>query len=169
MLMQSQTGYRRQLELNDIYGISPKRAVEPLTDKMRESFKRRVANGDKYPLLWAIHETFFFEFWLGGMCQLQGVRGAEGADPGDDRGPVPHLGDDGLEQGPLLGIGGRGRLPRRAVDDEGIVALHVNQVGSEPTGLLVVHRAVGVEGRDHGRLNAAERQVGHGDQPIGLR
>lgn len=37
---------------------------------MRASFKRRIANGDKYPLVWAIHETFFFEFWLGGLCQL---------------------------------------------------------------------------------------------------
>lgn len=64
------TGYKRQLEFKDIYSINPDRAVEPLTDKMRASFKRRVANGDKYPLLWAIHETFFFEFWLGGACQL---------------------------------------------------------------------------------------------------
>ena len=37
---------------------------------MRESFHRRVANGDKYPLLWAMHETFLWEFWLGGACQL---------------------------------------------------------------------------------------------------
>lgn len=37
---------------------------------MRESFKRRVENGDKYPLLWAVHETFFKEFWLGGALQL---------------------------------------------------------------------------------------------------
>ncbi len=37
---------------------------------MKESFKRRVEQGDKYPLLWAIHETFFREFWLGGFCQL---------------------------------------------------------------------------------------------------
>ncbi|KAM7195265.1 P-loop containing nucleoside triphosphate hydrolase protein [Rhypophila sp. PSN 637] len=64
------TGYKRQLELKDIYSVNPDRAVEPLTDKMRASFKRRVENGDKYPLLWAVHETFFFEFWLGGACQL---------------------------------------------------------------------------------------------------
>jgi ATP-binding cassette subfamily C (CFTR/MRP) protein 1 len=37
---------------------------------MKESFQRRVANGDKYPLLWAMHETFFKEFWLGGLFQL---------------------------------------------------------------------------------------------------
>ena len=58
------------MELNDIYSVSPKRSVEPLTNIMKESFKRRVANGDKYPLLWAMHETFWREFWLGGMCQL---------------------------------------------------------------------------------------------------
>ncbi len=32
-----------------------------LTDKMRESFKRRVAKGEKNPLLWAMHETFWVE------------------------------------------------------------------------------------------------------------
>lgn len=29
-----------------------------------------MANGDKYPLIWAMHETFKFEFWLGGVCQF---------------------------------------------------------------------------------------------------
>lgn len=38
--------------------------------KCNESFERRVKNGDKYPLLWAIHESFFWEFWIGGACQL---------------------------------------------------------------------------------------------------
>jgi ATP-binding cassette, subfamily C (CFTR/MRP), member 1 len=41
-----------------------------MTSKLKASFEKRVANGDKYPLLWAIHETFFFEFWLGGFSQL---------------------------------------------------------------------------------------------------
>lgn len=50
--------------------MNPNRSVVPLTDKMHESFRRRVKNGDKYPLLWAMHETFFKEFWLGGACQL---------------------------------------------------------------------------------------------------
>ncbi|KAL2016707.1 hypothetical protein VTK56DRAFT_3170 [Thermocarpiscus australiensis] len=67
------TGYKRPLEFNDIYSINPDRSVDPLTDKMRQSFKRRVANGDKYPLLWAMHETFFWEFWLGGFCSLISV------------------------------------------------------------------------------------------------
>jgi hypothetical protein len=64
------TGYRRTLEQNDIYIVNPDRAVDPLTDKMRDAFKRRVADGNKYPLFWAIHETFFREFWLGGFCAL---------------------------------------------------------------------------------------------------
>lgn len=50
--------------------MNPNRSVVPLTDKMHASFRRRVKNGDKYPLLWAMHETFFKEFWIGGMCQL---------------------------------------------------------------------------------------------------
>jgi ABC-type multidrug transport system fused ATPase/permease subunit len=41
-----------------------------MTAKLRASFKRRVGKGEKYPLLWALHETYFFEFWLGGFCNL---------------------------------------------------------------------------------------------------
>ncbi|KAL1881140.1 hypothetical protein VTK73DRAFT_4587 [Phialemonium thermophilum] len=64
------TGYKRPLELSDIWSVNPNRAVDPLTAKMRASFQMRVDRGDKYPLLWALHETFFWEFWLGGFCQL---------------------------------------------------------------------------------------------------
>jgi hypothetical protein len=63
-------GYKRPLEFNDIYSVNPDRAVDPLTDKMHASFKRRVDAGEKFPLIWAIHETFFWEFWLGGFCSL---------------------------------------------------------------------------------------------------
>ena len=34
------------------------------------SFNKRVARGDRHPLVWAMHETFKFEFWIGGICQL---------------------------------------------------------------------------------------------------
>ncbi|KAL2162634.1 hypothetical protein VTH06DRAFT_6470 [Thermothelomyces fergusii] len=63
-------GYKRPLEFNDIYSVNPDRAVDPLTDKLRAVFKRRLDAGDKYPLLWAINETFFWEFWFGGFCAL---------------------------------------------------------------------------------------------------
>lgn len=64
------TGYQRTLELNDIWLVNPDRATSVLSDKLRTSFQRRVARGDKYPLVWAMHETFRFEFWLGGILQL---------------------------------------------------------------------------------------------------
>ncbi|KAJ2903978.1 hypothetical protein MKZ38_009033 [Zalerion maritima] len=63
-------GYRRPLEPNDIWTVNPDRACEGLTAKLTANFERRVKNGDKNPLLWAMHETFFREFWVGGMCNL---------------------------------------------------------------------------------------------------
>ncbi|KAF4626249.1 hypothetical protein G7Y89_g11911 [Cudoniella acicularis] len=63
-------GYKRQLEPNDIWTVNPDRTAEKMTKKLQASFKKRVARGDKYPLLWALHETFKAEFWLGGTCQF---------------------------------------------------------------------------------------------------
>ncbi|KAI1115856.1 P-loop containing nucleoside triphosphate hydrolase protein [Nemania sp. NC0429] len=63
-------GYKRPLEQGDLWNVNPKRTADLMADKCSESFKRRVKNGDKYPLLWALHETFFWEFWAGGLCQL---------------------------------------------------------------------------------------------------
>ena len=64
------TGYQRPLELNDIWLVNPDRAAGLLSDKFRSSFNKRVARGERYPLFFAMHETFKFEFWLGGICQL---------------------------------------------------------------------------------------------------
>ncbi|KAI0398246.1 ATP-binding cassette transporter protein [Xylariaceae sp. FL0594] len=64
------TGYKRPLEQDDLWKVNPTRSAHVMTTKCRESFERRVKNGDKYPLLWAIHETYFWEFWIGGFCQL---------------------------------------------------------------------------------------------------
>ncbi|WEW59727.1 ATP-binding cassette transporter yor1 [Emydomyces testavorans] len=64
------TGYLRPLELQDIWLVNPNRSVDILSDRLDTSFKRRVERGDRYPLLWAIYETFKFEFWLGGICQV---------------------------------------------------------------------------------------------------
>ncbi|KAI0123118.1 ABC transporter [Xylariales sp. AK1849] len=63
-------GYKRPLDQNDIWTVNPNRSADKMTTKFKQSFERRVKNGDKYPLLWGLHETFFFEFWLGGFCQL---------------------------------------------------------------------------------------------------
>ncbi|KAH0495273.1 hypothetical protein TgHK011_008837 [Trichoderma gracile] len=64
------TGYKRQLDKQDIWLVNPDRAAEPMTVKVREAFQRRVKNGQKRPLLGALHESFTFEFWLGGVCSL---------------------------------------------------------------------------------------------------
>jgi ATP-binding cassette, subfamily C (CFTR/MRP), member 1 len=65
-----QTGYKRPLESNDIWLVNPTRSADLMTKKLKASFQMRAARGDKYPLLWAIHETFKVEFWIGGICQL---------------------------------------------------------------------------------------------------
>ena len=41
-----------------------------MSSRLEASFQRRVARGDRYPLLWATYETFKVEFWIGGICQL---------------------------------------------------------------------------------------------------
>ena len=63
-------GYQRPLELNDIWLVNPNRGAEVLSTLLSASFRRRVERGDKYPLIWAMHETFKFEIWLGGLCQM---------------------------------------------------------------------------------------------------
>lgn len=69
-LISLQTGYKRPLELTDIWAVNPERAVEPLSVKVKAAFKIRAERGDKYPLLWALHESFKFEFWLGGFAAI---------------------------------------------------------------------------------------------------
>jgi ATP-binding cassette subfamily C (CFTR/MRP) protein 1 len=63
-------GYQRPLELGDIWTVNPNRSVDLLTSRLMESFKRRAARGERNPLVWAMHDTFQYEFWLGGMCNL---------------------------------------------------------------------------------------------------
>ncbi|RDA88362.1 hypothetical protein CP532_5604 [Ophiocordyceps camponoti-leonardi (nom. inval.)] len=65
-------GYKRQLERPDIWTVNPDRAVEPLADRVRTSMRRRIQEGQNHPLLWALHETLFLEFWLGGLYALVG-------------------------------------------------------------------------------------------------
>jgi len=63
-------GYQRPLELNDIWLVNPNRSTEVLTQKFMVAFKKRVARGDKKPLLGALYETMKFEFIFSGVCQL---------------------------------------------------------------------------------------------------
>lgn len=63
-------GYQRPLELNDIWLVNPDRSADAMVERFQTSFKRRVARGDKRPLLGALYETFKMEFLLGGFFQL---------------------------------------------------------------------------------------------------
>ncbi|ROW05942.1 hypothetical protein VPNG_08472 [Cytospora leucostoma] len=64
------TGYKRPLEPNDIWTVNPDRSVYKLSREVEEAFRRRVAQGRKYPLLRALYDVFTVELWVGGLCQL---------------------------------------------------------------------------------------------------
>ncbi|KAL5340177.1 P-loop containing nucleoside triphosphate hydrolase protein [Aspergillus crustosus] len=63
-------GYLRPLELEDIWTVNPDREVEKLSERFEDSLEKRTNAGEKRPLLWALYDTFRFEFLLGGFCQL---------------------------------------------------------------------------------------------------
>ncbi|KAL2813648.1 P-loop containing nucleoside triphosphate hydrolase protein [Aspergillus cavernicola] len=63
-------GYLRPLELQDIWTVNPDREVDVLTARLEDALHRRTNAGVKRPLLWALYDTFRFEFILGGICQL---------------------------------------------------------------------------------------------------
>ena len=62
------TGYRRPLELNDIWLVNPDRSIDKMADTFTASFAKRISNGSKRPLLGALHETFKKDFWIGGVA-----------------------------------------------------------------------------------------------------
>ena len=64
------TGYRRPLEMNDIYLVNPDRSTDVLVSRMLDSFEMRRKRGDKNPLLFAVVDCVKYEFILGGLCSL---------------------------------------------------------------------------------------------------
>lgn len=70
MLTHGQAGYRRPLEPNDIWLVPDARAIESLQGRLKNSFRKRVSAQSRFPLAWALYETFRFDFWFGGICQL---------------------------------------------------------------------------------------------------
>ncbi|QQK41347.1 ABC transporter, integral membrane type 1 [Penicillium digitatum] len=63
-------GYLRPLELQDIWTVNPDRSVDVLSGRLDAALKKRTESGINRPLLWALYDTFRFEFVLGGICQL---------------------------------------------------------------------------------------------------
>ncbi|KAF8422979.1 P-loop containing nucleoside triphosphate hydrolase protein [Tirmania nivea] len=63
-------GFLRPLTQPDIPLVPPFRESATLSTRLQESFDRRLSKGEKQPLLWALNETFFREFWLSGVSRL---------------------------------------------------------------------------------------------------
>lgn len=63
-------GYKRPLEQNDIWTVNPDRSVYKMSQDVHQAFHRRLAAGQKLPLLRALNEVYKHEFWLGGSFQL---------------------------------------------------------------------------------------------------
>jgi ATP-binding cassette, subfamily C (CFTR/MRP), member 1 len=64
------TGYKRRLDLNDIWYVSQRRRVGLGCDEFHKAFARHVARRAKHPLLRAFVDSFGFDFYFGGICQL---------------------------------------------------------------------------------------------------
>ncbi|KAI5287508.1 hypothetical protein KEM52_001561, partial [Ascosphaera acerosa] len=64
------TGYLRTLELKDIWLVHPDRELDVLSERLRSHFDKLHSQGSRYPLLWALYQTFKRDFLLGGACQL---------------------------------------------------------------------------------------------------
>lgn len=41
-----------------------------LTERIQTAFEKRYKRGDKHPLLWALNEVFFWEYWFAGACRM---------------------------------------------------------------------------------------------------
>jgi ABC-type multidrug transport system fused ATPase/permease subunit len=63
-------GYLRPLELQDIWTVNPDRTVDVLSSRLDSALEKRTESGVNRPLVWALYDTFRFEFLLGGVCQL---------------------------------------------------------------------------------------------------
>lgn len=64
------TGYKRPLELNDLWSVNPDRSVVKQSAAVKAAFLRRSKSGSQFALVMALNEVFFKEFWIGGLCQL---------------------------------------------------------------------------------------------------
>ena len=63
-------GYKRTLEFEDIPILPPSRRNVGNTARLDAEFRRRRANGSKYPLMMALHRVFWREWWWGGLSQF---------------------------------------------------------------------------------------------------
>jgi hypothetical protein len=66
-------GYRRPLQKEDLWHYDDPRLAAPLAAKLQTNIDKRIAKGkgeSKYMLLFALIETFFWQFWFAGFLQV---------------------------------------------------------------------------------------------------
>ncbi|KAI1503272.1 P-loop containing nucleoside triphosphate hydrolase protein [Biscogniauxia marginata] len=64
------TGYRRPLQAEDIPLINRNRSTQNQAAAVNAAFKTNLKRGDKFPLFWALYESFKREFWAAGAFRL---------------------------------------------------------------------------------------------------
>lgn len=62
------TGYRRNLEPNDIWLVNPDQTVKELSDKFQATFESHKSTKTRRALLLSLYGTFKRDFWIGGIC-----------------------------------------------------------------------------------------------------
>ncbi|KAJ6037891.1 2-alkenal reductase [Penicillium canescens] len=69
-------GYLRPIEQQDIWKVNPDRAAARLVERFQDAYRRQLEQGERNQnehrnlLLISLHETFKYEIWVGGICQL---------------------------------------------------------------------------------------------------
>ncbi|OOO08083.1 ABC transporter transmembrane region [Aspergillus oryzae] len=63
-------GYKREMEIQDIWTVNPTRSVSILSKKLDEAFAGRLERGGKRPLVWALYDTLKIELCIGILCQI---------------------------------------------------------------------------------------------------
>lgn len=72
-------GYLRPIEEQDIWRVNPDRAAERLVGRFQDAYRRQLEQGERNQnehrnlLLISLYETFQYEIWVGGICQLISV------------------------------------------------------------------------------------------------
>ncbi|KAB8207615.1 P-loop containing nucleoside triphosphate hydrolase protein [Aspergillus parasiticus] len=63
-------GYKRELEIQDIWTVNPTRSVSILSNRLDEAFTGRLECGEKRPLAWALYDTLKIGLCIGILCQV---------------------------------------------------------------------------------------------------
>lgn len=67
------TGYRRPLQMNDMYALTPEYETKVVHERLKSNWeKRRTEEGSRWPLLWALFDSFGRPFYFAGVLKFIG-------------------------------------------------------------------------------------------------